>query len=103
MPNEYEGMSYKEIRAECKEKNINAKGSRDELIDRLTEARIAEKSGIEKAEGAKPAQKATDPDPENPNFDMAGRWRRRPMGFLHWREDGTACCAGDEDDPNREV
>jgi hypothetical protein len=34
--------------------------------------------------------KDTDPDPDHPgfpNWDMRGRWRRRPHGFTSWEEE----------------
>jgi hypothetical protein len=34
--------------------------------------------------------KVSDPDPNNPgwpNYDMAGRWIRRPVGFESWEEE----------------
>jgi hypothetical protein len=27
------------------------------------------------------------PDPDNPNYDIAGRWRRRPIGFISWEDE----------------
>ena len=81
---DYQSCSYRELQAECKERDLGGKGSRDELIDKL----VAADAGIEVEKDEKPAEtKATDrggyslspsaPDPHNPNYDRSGRWIRR--------------------------
>ena len=29
------------------------------------------------------------PNPDNPNYDMAGRWRRRLPGFISWEDEAN--------------
>lgn len=65
---EYKDWSYNDLRAECKLRGIKAKGNTDALIDKLVADDLA-------AGGS--SLKPTDPNPKNPNWDMAGRWIRR--------------------------
>ena len=74
---DYLDYTFKELRAECKARGLKAGGSKDVLVDRLMD----NDSG---ADVNPEIPCSTDPDPENPNFDLAGRWRRRPDNFIEW-------------------
>ena len=96
---DYKERSYAELQARCKKLALGGKGSRESLVNKLVEYDLA--NGIGTAEAvdisdipeAQPTPiapvvqpgppipkglKATDPNPDNPNWDMAGRWIRRP-------------------------
>ena len=76
---EYKDWSYKELRAECAKRELGGKGSADALIEKLVNDDLGhEPEKTEKPDKSKYAGlKATDPNPDNPNYDMAGRWIRR--------------------------
>jgi hypothetical protein len=65
---DYKEWLYSDLKAECAKRELGGKGSKDDLIDKL----VADDLRIT-GSGLKP----TDPNPENPNWDMAGRWIRR--------------------------
>ena len=76
----YAETSFKELREELKSRGLKAGGSRDALVDRLTNDDLGHaptKKDLPAAEQATDGLKATDPNPNNPNYDMAGRWIRR--------------------------
>lgn len=74
----YTEMSYRDLQSECKERGINGKGSIPELIDRLTNDDLGNPPELKKkAKKVPKGLKPTDPNPDNPNWDMAGRWIRR--------------------------
>lgn len=76
----YVEMAFQDLRDELKERGLKAGGSRDALIDRLTDDDLGHE--VEKPEKKEPIKnpsslRSTDPNPHNPNYDMAGRWIRR--------------------------
>ena len=87
---DYLDWKYVDLKKECAKRNLGGGGKRDELIDKL----VAHDNGMEqpKLEADEPKQKHPDllpasPDPDNPNYDIAGRWRRRPMDFISWEDE----------------
>jgi hypothetical protein len=92
---DYPNAKYMELKTECAKRGLGGGGKRNELIDKL----VADDLGIEApvVEEDKPPVKLNNPklkpndaNPDNPNYDIAGRWRRRLKGWLAWRLDGTA-------------
>ena len=99
MPN-YRDLEYKDLQALCKKYELGGKGSRDVLITKLVEhdldhgldpaplkgkltdatqvEAIPEQAELPPKLKARKGPKATDPNPDNPNWDLAGRWIRRP-------------------------
>ena len=85
----YSELSFQALRDECKERGLKAGGGANALIDRLTDNDLGHAPEVD----AKPKQttaglKAGDPNPNNPNYDMAGRWLRRSGSV---RPDGVDC------------
>lgn len=96
---DYLNAKYSELKTECARLGLGGGGKRDDLINKL----VAHERGMEQPEVTadkplpkvkNPKIKPTDPNPENHNFDMAGRWRRRLKGWLGWDDDGKAIMKG---------
>ena len=87
----YHEWTYIQLKKECSKRGLGGGGKRDELLSKLVaddRGEVAPRTELDRqiANGAK----ATDPNPDNLNYDLAGRWRRRPSGFVCWNPDGTA-------------
>jgi hypothetical protein len=91
----YTEMDYRDLKTECAKRGLGGAGKKNELIDKL----VADDNDMEppiiteaKPKKKQPKLRPTDPDPEHPgwpNWDMAGRWIRRPIGFNSWEEEYT--------------
>lgn len=85
----YVEMTYPELKKLAAERGIKAVGDKNHLVDSLTALDLglelpeaprkkdAKQKGDPRYEGLKPS----DPNPDNPNWDMAGRWIRRRKGW----------------------
>lgn len=65
---DYKEWLYTDLKKECASRGLSGKGSKDILVDRLVEHDLQKQGST---------LKSTDPNPDNPNWDMAGRWIRR--------------------------
>lgn len=78
---EYKEMPYHELKKLCSERGISAIGKKEILVNRL----VADDYELEVPKDETPkvdkskykGMKPTDPNPDNPNYDLAGRWIRR--------------------------
>lgn len=103
----YEHLKYVELKRLCAKRGLGGAGTRPELEARLaiydgeTTDAVAESEDKEEFvavdRAGNPLVKAipkgkqlTDPDPNNLNYDLGGKWRRRPPNFIAWNDDGTA-------------
>jgi hypothetical protein len=92
----YAEMHYRDLKVLCAERGLGGAGTKDKLLEKL----LKDDAGIE----PEPFQKVdragrpmedkfslNDLNPDNPNYDMAGRWIRR-RGDI--RPDGAVCAGG---------
>ena len=84
---DYLDWKYMDLKKECAKRKLGGKGTKEELINKL----VADDNDMEppviKADEPKPKHpelKPESPDPDNPNYDIAGRWRRRSADFVSW-------------------
>ena len=87
---DYLDWKYVELKQECAKRKLGGGGKRDELINKL----VAFDNGMAqpKLQADEPKKKHPEllpgsPDPDNPNYDIAGRWRRRPFDFVSWEDE----------------
>jgi len=90
-------MNYRKLQQACKERGLNAKGSRKELEHRLAFGEQEPAPEYVKPEPVKPepvkplpAASTDIPNPDNFNYDTSGRWRRRVRGWIGWDQNGKA-------------
>ena len=99
----YDNLKYVELNRLCAKRGLGGAGTRPELEARLAEYDAETKDVDIEAElvavdrAGRPLVKRipngstiTDPDPKNLNYDLGGKWRRRPPKFVAWNDDGTA-------------
>ena len=85
----YSELSFQDLRDTCKERGLKAGGNTNTLISRLTNHDLGHAPEVEtKPKKNTAGLTAVDPNPNNPNYDMAGRWIRR-SGTM--RPDGVDC------------
>jgi hypothetical protein len=85
---DYLDWKYMDLKKECAKRGIGGRDKRDVLIHKL----IADDSGCDPARESKPEppeikREPPKPNPDNPNYDENGRWRRRPPGFISWEDE----------------
>ena len=85
-------MDYRALKTECAKRSLGGAGKKEELINKL----VADDNDMEqpvietRVKVKQPKLRPTDPDPDHPgypNWDMAGRWIRRPTGFTSWEDE----------------
>jgi hypothetical protein len=84
---DYLNWKYMDLKKECARRELGGKGTAKELIDKLVAADNDMDPPQIKADEPKPKHpelSPESPDPDNPNYDIAGRWRRRPSDFVSW-------------------
>ena len=89
---DYSNWKYPALKKEANARGLSMTGKASELRERLlgSDASDPADAPAPVAAVAKPAKKkrrtdpTTAPDPENHNYDLAGRWRRRVIGWLGW-------------------
>jgi len=101
----YDNLTYPQLKRLCKAKGLGGAGTRIELEEKLriydgealpasnddeVEIIAVDRAGRPLVKHIPKGAKLTDPDPANLNYDLGGKWRRRPVNFDHWAEDGTA-------------
>ena len=73
-------MAFRDLQVACKEAGLKASGGTDALIDRLVNHSLGVEEPAETEPPVNPKRfaglKASDPNPDNPKWDMAGRWIR---------------------------
>lgn len=73
-------MAYRDLQVACKEAGLKANGGTDVLIDRLVNHQLGHNAPEQVEPPVNPTRfaglKASDPNPDSPNWDMAGRWIR---------------------------
>jgi hypothetical protein len=98
----YEHLKYVELKRLCAARGLGGQGTRPELEAKLAEydeeARdvtvegefvAVDRRGQPLIKKIPAGMTITDPDPNNLNYDLGGKWRRRPPNFVAWNDDGT--------------
>ena len=92
----YIDMDYRALKTECAKRGLGGAGKKDELINKLVAAdNDMQQEPPPPPKKKQPKLKPTDFNPDNPNYDMAGRWIRRQGNI---RPDGAICEGGWSDD-----
>ena len=102
----YNEITYVQLKRLCKQRGLGGSGTRKELLAKLaiydaenpatedadskTELVAVDRAGRPLVKHIPKNAKLSDPDPNNLNYDLSGKWRRRPPNFEAWAEDGTA-------------
>jgi hypothetical protein len=87
---DYLDWKYMDLKKECAKRNLGGGGKAKDLINKLVACdNDMQQPKIQADEPPKkqPELSPESPNPDNPNFDMAGRWRRRPIGFISWEDE----------------
>ena len=95
--NPYSDWKYPKLKKECNTRGLSMTGKKHQLVSRLyaydldfdqeTEAPPPKVKKPKKVKNQRTqAIDDTAPDPNNLNWDLAGRWRRRPKGWVAWDE-----------------
>ena len=98
----YDQLKYVELKRLCSKRGLGGAGTRPELEAKLalydaeSKEAVAEGEFVAVDRAGRPLVKKipegkqiTDPDPNNLNYDIGGKWRRRPPNFVAWNDDGT--------------
>jgi hypothetical protein len=101
----YDEITYVQLKRLCKQRGLGGSGTRKELLAKLeiydtenppaddqdtkTEFIAVDRAGRPLVKHIPKNAKLSDPDPTNLNYDLGGKWRRRPPNFEAWAEDGT--------------
>ena len=97
----YDDLSYPQLKRLCAERGLGGRGTRPELESKLAlydhevKGVAAEEDFVAVDRAGNPlvkripsGKKITDPDPENFNYDLGGKWRRRSTKWIGWTESG---------------
>jgi hypothetical protein len=78
---DFSTLSYPQLKAECAKRGLGGAGTRVELLTRLAE----DDPGWDYDPPSEPDAKPQ--PPPFSNWDEAGRWVRRPKGFVSWADE----------------
>jgi hypothetical protein len=84
---DYSDWKYMDLKKECARRNLGGRDKRDVLIAKLIAADEGVKTPEVEPNIPQTEFKPDSPNPRNPNYDMSGRWRRRPPGFVSWEDE----------------
>jgi hypothetical protein len=87
---DYSDWKYMDIKKECAKRELGGRGKKDDLIAKLVAHDNGEEQPTIQPEPPKPKPPKVSPEspnPDNENYDMAGRWRRRPPDFISWEDE----------------
>ena len=103
MPESYDDLRYLQLKTLCAKRGLGGKGTRPELLSKLAlydqevkgvhaeeEFVAVDRAGRPLVKRIPPGKKLTDPDPQNMNYDLGGKWRRRSPKWIGWDENGEA-------------
>ena len=90
---DYSDWKYPALKKEANARGLSMAGKADEIRARLSgsdaspptePAPVVVKTKTEPVRAKRRIDPQTAPDPENHNYDLAGRWRRRVRGWMGW-------------------
>jgi hypothetical protein len=86
MSERYIDWTYMDLKIEAARRGLGGKGTKHDLINKLVNADLGSAQPDPAPAPPDPKYtglKATDPNPDNPNYDLAGRWiRRQPQRWV---------------------